>query len=89
MAKPILSPQRHEQGIEVAESAPAGNPSSGYAAIYCESGHVNSKDNNGNILKTATVKQTGTGVGRAIHVQLSGEAAPSGLAIGDIVIEVT
>ncbi len=35
----------------------------------------------------AHINQTGTGTGRTIHVQLAGEAAPTNLQIGDVVIE--
>jgi hypothetical protein len=78
-----------EQSIQLKETT-AATPSAGYAAIYAKSDNgLYYKNDEGTERAVATVKQTGTGTGTTIFVQLSGEAAPSGMVAGDIKIQVT
>lgn len=95
MAKKLLSnlDVNHNQlinmSVEVASSAPT-SPSQGQVYFNSTSGHTFVYDGLAwvKLDANADIVQTGTGVGTRIFVQLSGESAPTGLAVGDVVIAV-
>lgn len=75
-----------DANLRVKETSAPATPASGYVSVYATSNGLNRKDDTGDDTPIAEIEQTGTGTGRRIFVQLSGESAPSGAVKGDILI---